>query len=311
MKRKFPSVSTSARPLINITVVAVLLSVPLSASAIQIVFDYSYDSSGFFSDILRRDILQTAGDTLGARLSDNLLAITSGPSGSGFDNNFTAQFSDPASAGPSQSIDSYSVIEDTMVVFVGGYDLGGSTLGLGGPGGYGVSGTADFLNLVSTRGQAGAPDTDFGPWGGSISFNDTSSWYFDTDLSTSADIIGTDFYSVALHEIGHVLGLGTSLSWDNLIDGSNNLVGPSVGSVALDPSAGHFADGTGSFIGGVSQEAAMTPSVLTGTRKEFTDLDYAALSDIGWQVSAVPVPAAAWLFGSGLLGLIAVARRRT
>jgi hypothetical protein len=28
-------------------------------------------------------------------------------------------------------------------------------------------------------------------------------------------------------------------------------------------------------------------------------------------VSAVPVPAAAWLFGSGLLGVIAVARRRS
>jgi hypothetical protein len=27
-------------------------------------------------------------------------------------------------------------------------------------------------------------------------------------------------------------------------------------------------------------------------------------------VSAVPVPAAAWLFGSGLLGLVGVARRR-
>jgi hypothetical protein len=43
-------------------------------------------------------------------------------------------------------------------------------------------------------------------------------------------------------------------------------------------------------------------SLLTGSRKEFADLDYAALSGIGWLVSA-----AAWLFGSGL---IAVARRR-
>ncbi|TMG84175.1 MAG: VPLPA-CTERM sorting domain-containing protein [Betaproteobacteria bacterium] len=28
-------------------------------------------------------------------------------------------------------------------------------------------------------------------------------------------------------------------------------------------------------------------------------------------VSAVPIPAAAWLFGSGLVGFIAIARRRT
>jgi hypothetical protein len=42
--------------------------------------------------------------------------------------------------------------------------------------------------------------------------------------------------------------------------------------------------------------------------------------DINWEwdnsdrplvgVSAIPVPAAAWLFGSGLLGLIGVARRK-
>ena len=31
----------------------------------------------------------------------------------------------------------------------------------------------------------------------------------------------------------------------------------------------------------------------------------------GTEVSAVPVPAAAWLFGSGLIGLIGVARRKT
>jgi hypothetical protein len=29
-----------------------------------------------------------------------------------------------------------------------------------------------------------------------------------------------------------------------------------------------------------------------------------------WTVSAVPIPAAVWLFGSGLLGLIGIARRK-
>jgi hypothetical protein len=30
----------------------------------------------------------------------------------------------------------------------------------------------------------------------------------------------------------------------------------------------------------------------------------------GPEVSAIPIPAAAWLFGSGLMGLFAMARRR-
>jgi hypothetical protein len=32
--------------------------------------------------------------------------------------------------------------------------------------------------------------------------------------------------------------------------------------------------------------------------------------DVTFGVSAVPVPAAAWLFGSGLIGLIGIARRK-
>jgi hypothetical protein len=54
----------------------------------------------------------------------------------------------------------------------------------------------------------------------------------------------------------------------------------------------------------------MDPTITIGTRKVFTDLDMAALDDIGWEVTPVPVPAAVYLFGSGLLGLLGLARRR-
>jgi len=284
---------------------ALLLTSSFSASAIQIVLDYSYDT-GFFAEQARRDLLQTAVDSLGSRLSDNLSAITS--SGS---NNFDAAFSDPSTGG-SATQTGYSVAGDTMVVFIGSRDLGSSTLGLGGPGGFGASGSSAFIDTVLGRGQSGALDatpSDFGPWGGAISFNSASNWYFDTDLSTSTDIVGNDFYSVALHEMGHVLGLGTAGSWDALVSGSD-IIGADMGTVALNGDLAHFANGTLSTVNGVSQEAAMSSSITTGTRKEFTDLDYAALSDIGWQVTPVPVPAAVWLFTSGLLGLFAAARRR-
>ena len=41
------------------------------------------------------------------------------------------------------------------------------------------------------------------------------------------------------------------------------------------------------------------------------DVNYTNQTYATWQMSSVPVPAAVWLFGSGLLGLVAVARRKT
>jgi len=255
------------------------------AQAITIEFDYGFDTNNFFS-AQAKSTLNSAGAFFESRLTDNLTAITS--SGN---NHFNVNFNNPAS-GVNATINDFSVNADTLVVYVGGRNLGGSTLGVGGPGGFGASGTQSFIDNLETRGQ-GISSQDFGPWGGAISFNTTSSWYFDSDVSTDADLPGNenDFYSVALHELGHVLGFGTSDTWN---------------SSHLDS---HWVEGTLSFVDGVSQEAAMDPSIIVGTRKHFTDLDLLGLRDIGWEVSAVPVPAAVYLMGSAMLGLFGFRRK--
>ena len=61
------------------------------------------------------------------------------------------------------------------------------------------------------------------------------------------------------------------------------------------------------------------PTVFRGFLLD-TNLQEGVGYDINWEwdasdrplvgVSAIPVPAAAWLFGSGLLGMIGIARRR-
>ena len=84
------------------------------------------------------------------------------------------------------------------------------------------------------------------------------------------------------------------------------------GPVPVTADHGHWADGMMSTIPGTStlQEPAMDPTITVGTRKYFTDLDFAGLSGIGWEVTPVPEPEHyALVAGLGLLGF-AVCRRR-
>lgn len=283
-----------------------------SAQAVVFNIDYSYDSHNFFADPLRRNIFQAAANFFETHLSDQLQAITS----SGV-NRYDAIFSRP-DTGVSVTLNNFNVAANTLTLFVGGRNLGGSTLGLGGPGGYSLSGTTQFMNNAVSRGQGnGTPASvegsgayDFALWGGMVSFNTASQWYFDNDTRTDEAFSGSDFFSVALHEIGHVLGFGIADSWDNQIV-AGAFAGPTSaslfgGNVPLSGDRAHWAEGT--QING--WETAFDPTLTNGTRKRLTLLDLAALQDIGWQVTPIPLPGAVWLFASALLGLMGVSRKR-
>ena len=301
----------------SLSVLAIALFSASSVSARLIVdFDYTTDTSDFFaSGGTARASLEAAGNFFEQYLFVDLNAIADDGVST-----WNLNYTHPAT-GNSASAFEMTVPADTITIFVGARDLGGSTLGQAGPGGWNGTATQAFFDNLWARGEGtanqaavdGASATETAPWGGSLAIDSDSTWNLDHTASPSTG--ENDLYSVILHEIGHVLGVGTADSWDNLINGSDEFTGAvSVaeygGNVPLQSTHGHWAAGTTStvFLTSTSQEAAMDPNITVGTRKVFTDLDMAGLDDIGWDVN--PEPSTFVLTGLGILGAAAIRRFR-
>ncbi|MCB5186024.1 PEP-CTERM sorting domain-containing protein [Methylobacillus gramineus] len=293
-----------------------------AAQAIEIVFDYRFDRHGWFSDsttdgLARRGVLQQAASAF-THFSDSLSAITPRD-----DNSWNVSFQHPSWANWLErvTVNNLDVAQDSMVVFVGASSFNGSVLGAAGSGNVRASGDQGFIDTIATRGQQGAVDnalTDFGPWGGSIWFNSHINWYSGLDDpiagSTQADLLTT-----VTHELAHLLGFGLADSWNALLQRNDqgyiftgaNAVAEYGAGIPVDGSAGHWAYGVVGSIDGQPVPNLMDPSTAAGNREYLSDLDYAALRDIGWQVSAVPEPSTIWMLLLGLVGVFGRWRRKT
>lgn len=128
-------------------------------------------------------------------------------------------------------------------------------------------------------------------------------WHWDFGTPVAAGKV--DLYSVAVHEMLHTLGVGGGETWTANVGGTNWL-GSNVaallgsGTNAVHTDGYHIASSTtghpligGAFNLGVTQEVAMDPNLLVGSRKYITDVDLAFMKDMGWSI--VPEP------GTGLL----------
>lgn len=298
-----------------ITPLALLLILLAGQARAQITFsfDFTHDTHGFFTGAnAGRQTYLTAAAQYAAQLigGTTLSAIT--PAGS---NTWTATIFDPSNFGTTIEKTDLSIAANTIVVYAGGYEIGGSTLGIGGTPGVSTSGVAGWHETVTTRGNGTYRMASVG----SITFNSTTNWYFDNDITTVETFSGqADFFSVAVHELLHMIGFGTSSSWTAFVSGSN-FTGPN--SVAAngglpvplhgdaEAGYGHWADGTMSTVVGTAtaQEALMDPTILNGTRKYATTLDMAGLMDIGYSpASAIPESGATALWiGVVMMGVVA------
>jgi hypothetical protein len=245
--------------------------------SISVQFDYSLDTAQFFTSE-KRAVLQAAADSVVSQLGDNLTAVT--VSGN---NHYTATIFNPETLSDTTFSDR-DIPADTLLIFVGTANFG--PLGLSRPTSVDATGGNAFVDRATNRGQGDTTTfaaRDFGPIGGSISFdaNPFGGWYFGTDPNAING--ANDFFSVAAHEVCHVLGVGSAPSWTNQISGTT-FNGPAVvyerGSAApLNGGKDHFQ----SSLTDNGQEVAMDPELTQGTKKNLTGLDYAALDDIGWE----------------------------
>jgi hypothetical protein len=258
-----------------------------------IEFDYSYDGSGFFNDPSRRAALEFVADSVN-RWVDSLLPIVQ--SGS---NTWTGQVVRPDTGfGVFIPGSQLNIPADTVRVYVGSRDLGGPPENPHHPAateknGVIVNGDPAWVQLVKWRGQTpGPPFVDYGPWGASIAFDSRFNWYFGIDPNGLGST-QMDFFSAAAHELLHVLGFGVAESFSAQISGDGHFVGPKavqVGSpnnpnLQLDSINDHWLPGTHSTIAGVEVQSTITPFLSNGQRLRMTDLDAAAVDDVGWEAA--------------------------
>lgn len=302
--------------------------IPSLACGLEIELRYDLDTRNFFDQAGAKEAMEAAAEFYEELITDELGAINSADfqvAGS-FTRTWTPTYLEPNNGNIETLITSAAdlvVPADTLIIFVGGRALTSS--GQGGPGGINF-GPGDFspfpwLNQLVNRGETGAARillngsfssnaTDFAPWGGTLFFNQNLNWNFSTTDATAST--GIDFLSVALHELAHVFGIGIFLSpassWRPLIASDGSFTGPLtaaahgskklfIGAEALHwNEAGTLTNNSQTVAAfgrehGELQRPLMLPATSSTTAAFFsvpTNLELAALQDIGWELNPAP-----------------------
>ena len=293
-----------------------LLSLTSASAAIDIVFDYSYDTGNYFSDEHRYVMDQVAyafesrlgGETFGSLNPADYDPLPNSPFYS------TSQFAlliDNPTTGGSVSINSRTTTAEgnqvgspnEILIFLGAKAAPTETYRAKTSAGFTLDhspmGPPPYLfkdYFINTRNT----NSNFDSIGGAITVNSAFNFHVDTDLTTSADATSSglyDFYSVMVHEIGHIMGFDNArTAWQaNMNPAGTRWLGAN-GQAAYNNRPVPISILGETHFGGLVQANVSCdchPSVSStllapNTRIGFSELDFAMLKDIGYSISALP-----------------------
>ncbi len=242
---------------------------------LKIRFDYRFDKAGFFTPP-RKLALEAAAAVWGRLLTDDFATVPAGTS---------LATRDPQTPNvAAQMVTSPEDIDD-LLVFVGSSDLPSGTLGSARPTA-GLSAITD--PTLATALDARFNGSKFEPWTAWASFDTMQPWFFDPTPDDGSDVPADqmDFMSVAEHELGHCLGIGSSPAWTDLVDTANHTfigtraVAAFGGPVPLNADDSHVANGTLSD----GEPVLLDPSSKVGIRYRPSRLDLAIMQDLGYHL---------------------------
>ncbi|GAB4545807.1 MAG: hypothetical protein Tsb0014_40140 [Pleurocapsa sp.] len=128
--------------------------------------------------------------------------------------------------------------------------------------------------------------TDFEPWAGAISFVTVPAQGKEWDFNVNTEDLDPskfDFVSVAIHEIGHILGVGTTPVFDSKIQNESfqefNAKNVNNGNpIPLSSDLSHVLEGF------ANDSAVLDPTLNNSVRNLPSDVDKALLADIGYDI---------------------------
>jgi hypothetical protein len=317
-----------------------LLAMTTGVQALTVSVRYDLAGSEFDSDTQQgrwaRAAVDSAAAYVSSLFSESLSPILPNP---GAGDTWTARRPNPSlESFATEKVTDLEVPEDTVLVYVGVAPISNAeVVARTFPGlafANEVKGSPSFRDAVLTRGQDpsdGPNGINVTPWGASIQYNQNrvDEWFLQDPDAVPApgpvDVQGIDLWTFTVHEIVHALGFGVGTYgaggpvWGKVVEHATfegavaqGLYGEPVPLYGPGLESDHWADtvqGTLVDGSGMTQKAVMGKHIPEDQRLYLTDLDVAALQDLGWKVTPVPLPAGWLLFGTAAMALSALRRR--